>query len=66
MARARAAIFRFVSADLRREILMALFTDPLAEAMRRAAVLGFEPKEITDALSAAQAKAVFSHWERKI
>jgi hypothetical protein len=66
MARARAAIFRFVSADLRREILRALFTDPLAEAMRQAALLGFEPKEITDALSAAQHKAVFSHWERKI
>lgn len=31
---ARAAVFAKVGADLRREILSALLTDPLAEALR--------------------------------
>lgn len=66
MARAKAAIFRFVGADLRRDILSALLTDPLAEALRQAERIGFTSHEVTAAIGAAQTKAAFSHWERKV
>ncbi len=65
MARAKAAIFRFISADLRRDILAAMLTNPLAELMRQAERIGFTSHEITAAIGAAQHLAVFSHWERK-
>jgi len=66
MARPRAAAFRLISADLRRDILIALIANPLAESLREAARLGFTPEEQTEALRVAQQKAVFSHWDRKI
>jgi hypothetical protein len=61
----RAAAFDKISAGLRRDILIALIANPLAEALREAARLGFTPQEQTEALRIAQEKAVFSHWERR-
>jgi len=62
----RAAVFAKVGEGLRREILSALLTDPLAEAIRQAERIGFTPHEVVAAIGAAQKKAAFSHWERKI
>ena len=63
--RAKAAVFRFVGADLRRDILSALLTIPLSEAMRNAERIGFTSHEITAAIGTAQQLAAFSAWDRK-
>jgi len=61
----RVAVFAKVGEGLRREILSALLSDPLAEAIRQAERIGFTSHEVTAAIGAAQTKAAFSHWERK-
>lgn len=66
MGRPRAAAFRFISADLRRDILRALLTAPLAEALSQAERLGFTPQETTAAIGEAQSRSSFRAWERKI
>jgi hypothetical protein len=62
----RPAVFVKIGEGLRRDILRAMLTSPLAELLHQAELLGFTSHETTAAIGEAMKRASANHWERKI